>query len=453
MKLNNISWSLGMIFTLASCSGFLDVKPDIKLIVPQTIKDAELLLHDYTTLNTGYPNYGELGTDDYYLTDDSWKAVSNLVQRNAYNWIDESYVDPVQWQRPYKAVFVANQALDVLAGLDASGQNGALQDRLTGTALFFRAFAFHQLVEVFCPGYSSVTASAELGIPLRLKPDLDENSVRASLKDSYDQIITDYRASIIKLPNQQNIIGQPDKAAAFAGLARVYLAMGGYEDAFVMADSCLTIKSDLLNFNLLRAADDLPIQQFNEEVLFPAMSAGAGPMGYYTALVDMELYNSYDKLDLRKKIFFQLSDNIDGAYNFKGNYGGSYSQLFVGLTTSEVYLIKAEAAVRTGKIESALESLNKLRYSRWKTEQYTAITESDPELLLKIILEERRKELLFRGRRWSDLKRLNLDDRFQKTLTRIVNGKEFTLVPNSPKYAFRLPETVINNGKISQNKR
>ncbi|MNL46611.1 SusD family protein [compost metagenome] len=118
-----------------------------------------------------------------------------------------------------------------------------------------------------------------------------------------------------------------------------------------------------------------------------------------------------------------------------------------------MYLIKAEAAVRIGKISEALLAINTLLQKRQDKNNYVPITETDPDVLLPLVLQERQKELLFRGRRWSDLKRLNLDARFQKNLTRIVNGVTFTLPFNSRKYAFRLPEPVVSVGKLPQNNR
>lgn len=282
---------------------------------------------------------------------------------------------------------------------------------------------------------------------------MDITSVRASLAETYSQIIADYRMAISNLPVVQPIKGHPNRAAAYGALARVYLGMAHYEEAFKMANSALLLNAQLLNFNSLNQYDELPIPQFNKEVLFPAVTSNAGLMNYYNALVEPVLYQSYQEKDLRKKIFFQLSDNVEGAYNFKGNYANSMAQLFVGITTSEVYLIKAEAAARLNKVGEAQEALNTLLRSRWQTGEYVDITISDTEALLEIILQERRKELLFRGRRWADLKRLNLEAKFKKDLIRTINGQEYRLPFNSLKYAFRLPDPVVKLGNIPQNER
>lgn len=448
VKFGLVLISLGTI----SCNNFLTKKPDIKMVIPKTLADANLLLNDYTTLNGGYPTYGEMATDDYYLTKTRWEGVSNVDHRNAYIWADEPYSDVIQWQRPYKVVYIANQVMEILKEVNAQN-NKEEYKRVLGGAYFYRAFALHTLVELHCVGYQENSATAEMGIPLRLNTGVDDRSVRASLKDTYLQIINDFKEAIRNLPVVEVVEGRPSKAAAYAGLARAYLNMSDFRQAYLYSDSCLQLSPELLDFNDLKATDSYPIPKFNEEVLFPTLTAAAVPMNATTALMDTALIKSYTEHDLRKVVFFRANNNPLGSYYFKGSYDKSNS-LFFGITSSEVYLIKAEAACRTNQVGRALETINKLLKARWNNQvPYVGIAETDSGRLLKIILEERRKELVFRGRRWADLKRLNLDPRFQKTLTRTIGDKIYTLEPNSQKYAFRLSETVVELAGIPQNKR
>lgn len=118
------------------------------MVVPKSLKDAELLLNDYTALNEGYPIYGELGTDDYYLPDANWEGVTDIDQRNTYIWADQPYRNVIQWQRPYKVVYLANQVIDILSKLDRNNEPEKY-NRTLGAAHFYRAFAFQQLLEVF----------------------------------------------------------------------------------------------------------------------------------------------------------------------------------------------------------------------------------------------------------------------------------------------------------------
>jgi len=438
-----------MILLSTACDKFLEVKPDIKMVIPKSLEDAELLLNDYTTMNTGYPIFGEWSADEYYISAETFDGILNYDQRNVYTWQDVIYDDASQWQRPYKAVFNANQAIEIIN--NAGNMDATKADNLLGIAHFFRAFAFQQLVEVFSPAYQLSTASTEMGIPLRLSPNIDVPSTRASVQQTYEQIIRDYTIASRLLPLSEKINGRPWRASAYAGLARTMLVMGKYEDAYAYADSCLQLKGDLMDFNTLNQTSELPIPKFNIEVLFPAVSTTAGPMSLNDGLVDSMLYKSYADNDLRKTLFFRENVMPVGSYGYKGSYDNSIANLFVGLTTSEIYLIKAEAAARIGKIDNALEALNRLGEHRFKSGLYMPVVERDPDRLLTLLLSERQKELLFRGRRWSDLKRLNLDPRFQKTLRREMKGVLYQLEPNSRKYAFRLPELVVNNGNIPQN--
>lgn len=437
---------------LSSCDKFLEKKQDIKMALPETIADVTHLLNDYSTLNANYPIWGEQGIDDYYVAKADWDSYLEDY-RNAYVWADKPYADITQWQRPYRVVYYANQALEILDKVDKN-EDLAAYKRNRGGAYFFRAFAFQLLAEVHCPAYQLSTAASELGIPLRLNAGVDEPSKRASLLDTYKQIVADFQLAAQFLPVNETAKGRPFKGAAYAGAARAHLSMGDYEQAYRYADSCLQVSPKLLDYNTLKVSDGYPIPRFNVEVLFPAGSAGMALMNTSTAIIDDALYQSYQNNDLRKIIYFEKKSGLTNAFSFKGSYEQNSSPLFMGITTSEVYLIKAEAAARLGRSSEAQSAINSLLQSRWsKDAVYTPITESNADALLRIILTERRKELVFRGRRWSDLKRLNLDPRFQKTLTRQLGADTYILAPNDPKYAFRLSETAVKQGGISQNKR
>ncbi|MEJ7778953.1 MAG: RagB/SusD family nutrient uptake outer membrane protein, partial [Daejeonella sp.] len=72
---------------------------------------------------------------------------------------------------------------------------------------------------------------------------------------------------------------------------------------------------------------------------------------------------------------------------------------------------------------------------------------------LKMVLQERRKELLMRNRRFNDLRRLNKDSRFAITLKRILGANTHELPPNDKRYVFPIPETVIAATGMAQNER
>lgn len=74
------------------------------------------------------------------------------------------------------------------------------------------------------------------------------------------------------------------------------------------------------------------------------------------------------------------------------------------MATDELYLMAAECNVKLNKIQEGMGYLNNLLAKRWKTGTYIPITAGSQTDALNIISKERRKELLIRGIRWSDLK-------------------------------------------------
>jgi starch-binding outer membrane protein, SusD/RagB family len=84
---------------------------------------------------------------------------------------------------------------------------------------------------------------------------------------------------------------------------------------------------------------------------------------------------------------------------------------------------------------------------------FTGYSIADAAAALDTILVERRKELAFRGIRWSDLRRLNKEGR-NITLTRNLNGMSYTLTPNSNLYTLPIPPDVLSfNPGMQQNPR
>jgi hypothetical protein len=101
---------------------------------------------------------------------------------------------------------------------------------------------------------------------------------------------------------------------------------------------------------------------------------------------------------------------------------------------------------------NALNDLDSLLTHRWRTGTFTPYSISSAAEALDTILVERRKELAFRGLRWSDLRRLNREA-WPITLTRNLNGVLYTLTPNSELYTLPIPPDVINFSGIMQNPR
>jgi tetratricopeptide (TPR) repeat protein len=268
--------------------------------------------------------------------------------------------------------------------------------------------------------------------------------------DTYKNIITDFQRAVKLLPAIPGLKYRPSKSASYGMLARVYLSMSDYTNAEKYADSALALYSKLINYNTLNASAAIPFSQFNDEVIYDSRAPAAQALSQSRAKVDTTLYLSYAANDLRKTVFFKT--NANGSKAFKGNYTGvSGASLFTGVATNELLLIKAEASIRNGEVEKALGALNTLLKTRWKTGTFIPFAITDKETLLNIVLNERRKELLFRTLRWTDLRRLNLDPDKAKTLYRNLGGTIYTLEPNGSRYVFQIDQDAVNLSGLPQN--
>ncbi len=129
-----------------------------------------------------------------------------------------------------------------------------------------------------------------------------------------------------------------------------------------------------------------------------------------------------------------------------------YQGIYSGPTVPEMLLIKAECLARSGDAAAATEVLNTLRIARFRAGDYEPLSVVDD--VLPTVLDERRRELFGTGIRWFDLKRLNKEDRFAKTISREFRGATYTLEPNANKYVFPIANIYISqNPEIEQNPR
>ncbi|QQD14262.1 RagB/SusD family nutrient uptake outer membrane protein [Sphingobacterium sp. UDSM-2020] len=452
--MKKLIYILIFIILCTGCSDFLEIKPDKKMSVPKTLEDCELLLNDYGTLNSAYTALGIIAGEPYYLNSPNWNSIADLDDRNAYIWSEEPNFKTQAWQGPYRVVYICNQIMQILDKLTVAEKESARFKAACGHARFLRAFAYQELISVYTLPYNVKTADIELGVPIRLMPDIDVVSKRASLQDSYKQVISDYQAALGFLDVKTTIQTGTSKSAAYAGLARLFLDMKDYDKAYRYADSAWSLKPYLLDYNTLNSGANFPITKYNQEVLFSALTVSSNAFGRNYIRMNPDLIASYQVGDLRKENYFQPNLVDLGTFGFKGSYDGGPGGAFIGLTSSEVLLIRAESAARLQKIDEALKDVNFLRKYRWTDHIYPIVTEQEPNRLLDIILQERGKELVFRGRRWSDIKRLSDDPHRAIYLERIIDNKTYSLPIGSLKYAIQIPAIVMEqNPNIKPNKR
>lgn len=447
---------IGYIFCiwLASCSKYLEAKPDMSLSTISSLGDVQALLDDYSKLYSTGPSAGEVAGDNYYDNESTWSLLSDY-QRNMYLWEDNCFNPTTNdWMDIYFRIYTCNTVLDALQRIDRTDANAGQWDDIAGQAYYYRGRGLLSGAAIWCKVYDTATADKDLGMVLRTDPDFNKISARASVKQTYSMIIGDLENPCLLLP--QNVVHniRPNKGAAYAMLARCYLAMGSFPLTKLYADSALQQNSYLMDYNdpsiIPNPSAAYPMPAFNGEI-YNAEQYSSGQVLVTRARIDSFLYASYNLSDLRRTLFFKA--NSDGTFSFKGNYTGS-SPLSSAITTAEAYLMRAEASVRLGDTTTAYNDLNKLLLHRWKTGSFTGLHGlPNNKALLDSILSERRKELLMRGVRWMDIKRLNKDG-YNINLKRIINGISYELPANSLRFQLTIPEDVVSMApSIIQNPR
>ena len=148
------------------------------------------------------------------------------------------------------------------------------------------------------------------------------------------------------------------------------------------------------------------------------------------------------------RVFFQ-----DTYYQglAKGYFNGA------GLTTCEVYLIKAECLARqvTGNdFSTAMDVLNKVRKTRILPEIYQPLQASTLTEAIDLIRRTKDNELIFTIVPFADARRFNAEGTFARALSKTWEGQTYTLTPASHLWIMPFPAGAVQNpgnGTITQN--
>jgi len=432
---------------LVSCTGFLDEKPNAALSTPHTLEDLQAMLSNSNIFGKE-PMLLEVGTTDYYLTDESWQSLADEAHKRAYIWGAQGLFQENlsnDWKTVYDLVYYCNTVLVGLENIERDEKNAVVYDQIKGEALFFRGKSMLQAALLWVEAYDEGMKDSKLGLPLRMDTDFNKVSVRSTMGETYDAIIKDFESSASLLPDYPHHLTRPSKAAAFGALSRTFMAMRKYDEAFYYADEALAIRDELLDFNVLDEGLSFPIPEYHEEVIFSSFFQIDQILNHTRMLVSPELFALYDEDDRRREVLFSVAE--DGTVTFKGRFAVGGYALFSGIATNEMLLNRAECYARDANYQQARADLGKLLAKRYRPGY---VLDVDDDRLLAAILEERRKDLLFRGIRWMDIKRLNREgaDIVQH---RELEGQRVSLSPNDLRYARPIPEFVIDISGMQQN--
>jgi hypothetical protein len=477
MKALNSLLLFSLVFLAGCKKDFLDIKPKGQMI-PKTTDDYRQILDFVSNKNNVgqkvclLANYGivNLLADDYQVSDSTqYKAMLNTDRKLWFEWgrsgsYNEELDDP-DWKALYGQIYIMNSALE---GLPVAEGPAADKDQLMAEAHFHRAFCLLGLVNIYAKHYNTTSANTDLGIPLRLTTSLTESLQRATVQETYDQIISDLNAAVEDLPANQGIYNhRPSSAAGYALLARTYLYMGKYDKALEFSQKSLDVTNFLYDFNttLDRNSTSTRYNYFptthrswdDKEILVQKETAYMSSLYHYSYITSWgpDVRALYDTTgDLRFRNYFNYVP-ANGGYTYTANikrWQDAFYYPQVGLTVPEMYLTRAEASARLNKLPEAIADLNALRSKRFITSEYTPYDASalSPEQVLQMVKDERRRELWGRGLRWFDLKRYNALDNANISITRHFTNDKLT--PGDKGWVVPIAQLYINqNPEIQQN--
>lgn len=459
--------ALSIVLSLGSCEKYVDIKTQGQL-TPGTIENYRYLLNN-TQVFEAAPSISDMASDDLEIQDGSAQQLSlassdyNGYYRRAYQWsaeiypIDNQYHKDDSWGGLYNSIAYANTVISEVP--DASDGTSADKEQLIAEAKIHRASAYLMLVNTYSKPYQQETANTDLGVPLVLRPSTEQPLNRGTVAQVYTAIIDDILSATSALPAQQQYSTLPSKASAYGLLARTYLYMNRYDDANTAADQALSFNNKLIDLTKISTSTiiDYPLRVSNPEILLSKIPVNGISAYTPTAFrLSKELLALFDNADQRYNLFTVPGTTIstwevyDGRYyylDYLKNEGRN-----VGPSVPEMFLIKAEAAARNNQAAAAMDLVNQLRSKRILTTGIVKLTASNAQDALIKVIEERRREFMFRMLRWWDMRRLKNETRFQKTYTRTFGGAISTLSPDSDRYVFRIAQYEINlSPEIEQN--
>ncbi|WP_346882495.1 RagB/SusD family nutrient uptake outer membrane protein [uncultured Algibacter sp.] len=459
---------LTIAFVTSSCTrdNYLDEVVPRGVVIPSTIEDYRLLLDNVTPDDLGNALPISFGFDEKhsissYMTDDH--VIPNDLsqtlqgpQRRAYLFGDAVYIGNEQdpdWNFYYNQIYTANIILEGLESVD----NGTADDiaELQAEAKIHRAYAYFNLVNLYGLHYNPVTADTDLGVPIRQGTALENlDFTRASVQTVYDLIIQDITTSINSLQDTQslNFTFRPSKAGAYGFLSKVYLYQGRYDLALDAVDNALNI------YNVLRDINDDESDPFTSALNSPAVIQDPQIVWYKQAqsviFVSDAILSEYNFDDIRAFWFTRdaiVTGSQENALLFTRNVNQNFSD---GINTPELYLIRAECHTRLMNLALANNDLNTLREKRFFSGSSTPINITNQDELLAFVKKERRLELIGNYDRLFDIKRYNLFDNDNISITHTLESISATLEANSLNWALPIAEIYIQqNPEIQQNPR
>nr|WP_319399741.1 RagB/SusD family nutrient uptake outer membrane protein [uncultured Carboxylicivirga sp.] len=431
MKINKIKYLalLMLLMSLTSCEKFFDLKPgdstpDEDII--ENERDAQNILNGFYSGLKSSAMYGRYLTILGDLMTDASLAASGFSNQmgEMYSWRYNPGSSDVAsvWGAHYSNLYNCNFLINNLHTIEGDSAN---INRMMGEALTGRALLHHNLVRLYGEAYQPGMSESALGVPYVTWNDVREPS-RNTVVEVYDYLVEDIEEAIELLPNEkENQSTSLTKSFAYGLRARIALDMQDYETAAEYASK--VIDNSLYSLTSGASFTNMWKEDEGNEIIFRVgytISDPGAAVGYnFFNRESFDQYPSPDYIpadswidsyesdrDIRKETYITYSQTRYGwAGNLVYKYPTATGYVQQGMNMpkpmrlAEMYLIRAEANAYLGNADDARDDLQELIETR--ISGYTIDNELDGNNLISFIENERKRELMFEGFNWFDLKR------------------------------------------------
>lgn len=449
--------------SLTSCDDYLSSVPKGQKI-PTTWSDYEAFLRDE------YGNHKAPATQAILLLNDKYESESNLsyypLYRANYMWdesidrVKENKSDEGTYYSGYSAISTMNLIIEhTMETTEATEQQ---KKELIAQAKALRALRYYLLTNYYAETYDEATASTKLSVPLIVSANINAPHKQVSIRELYDFMLNDLTEALPDLPAESATPLHPNKGMGYALFARIYLQMEQYASALEYADKALQENSDLFDWNVFYEQYREQIDDTENYIAAPSPLGYNYVENYYYCHGNVDYSSAEESLLPERVTRFEEGDmslksrwkkRTVGENTFYASITNGYYN-YGGLTTTEVYLIKAEALARTGKVAEAMVVLNTVRQKRIAPQVYQPLSASNAKEAIQVIRQTKENALIFSIMPFADSRRFNKDPEYARTLSKVVDGKTLTLEPTSYMWVMPFPQGAIENpgnGSFIQN--
>ena len=345
---------------------------------------------------------------------------------------------------------------------------------LLGQALALRGYAYGLLIQIFQnptaldgslaverPGVPLIYTSADGFTDDEIAKFKGRNTVGLVLA----QAQKDLERSVVLLDgydrSNKNFI---DQNVANGLLARVYLvsqewekaanaakaARAGYEPMSKSAlyDGFLSVDNEewMWGFKVTSETSTTYASFFSH---ISSYEGGYAGLGYSVRCIDAKLYGQIPDDDARKAWFNGKDGDPNQSMpaaqvpyaNLKFGSDDDFTEDYVYMRAAEMYLIEAEALVRTGKADEAATVLGELVKTRQPSWEKSTVTLDD-------VILQRRIELWGEGFAGLDVKRLNTPIARKYEGSNHSTGCDLEIPAGAPEFTYQIPQREINENTL-----